>query len=126
MGLPVLPRTAAKALGLSNLGQIIPDPASEFRPPAILGPEPEHSWCYYFEKADLARQADNWGQIAEIGDQVFSVPYYPDDTSEYLPFVEAYARTGRWEDARNLTRKTADLMPILRPSLCAIWQRVGT
>ena len=43
-----------------------------------------------------------------------------------MPFVEAYARTGRWEDARNLTRKTADLMPILAPSLCGIWQRVET
>ena len=64
--------------------------------------------------------------MAKIGDKVFAVPYYPDDYSEYLPFVEAYARTGRWEDARDLTRKTADLMPILRPALCAVWQRVET
>ncbi len=62
--------------------------------------------------------------MAEIGDQVFAFPFYPDDYSEYLPFIEAYARSGRWEDARDLTRKTADLMPILQPALCAIWQRL--
>jgi hypothetical protein len=124
-GLPVLPRSAAKALTLSNLGQIVSDVESP-KPPEILGAEPIYTWCYYFEKADLARQADDWKQVAEIGDQAFSIPYYPDDYSEYLPFVEAYARTGRWEDARDLTRKTAELMPILRPALCAIWQRTET
>jgi len=123
-GLPVLPRTAAKALELSNLGQIQTQPGERATPPALFGPEPAHTWCYYFEKTDLARQEDDWLQVAEIGDQAFAVPYYPDDYAEYLPFVEAYARTGRWEDARDLTRKTADLMPILRPALCAIWQRL--
>jgi len=124
-GLPVLPRTAAKALTLSNLGQIISN-AKGPTLPQILGTEPAHTWCYYFEKADLARQSDDWAQVAQIGDQVFAIPYYPDDYSEYLPFVEAYARTGRWEDARVLTRKTSELMPILRPALCAVWQRIET
>jgi hypothetical protein len=124
-GIPILPRSAAKALELSNLGQVISQPANDVLPPTILGAEPAHTWCYYFEKADLARQEEDWGQVAGIGDQVFAIPYYPDDYSEYLPFVEAYARTGRWEDARNLTRKTADLMPVLQPALCAVWQRVG-
>ena len=120
-GLPVLPRSAAKALTLSNLEQIIPG-ANGPALPEILGAEPAHTWCYYFEKADLARQSDDWARIAEIGDEVLTI-YFPDEYSEYLPFIEAYARTGRWEEARDLTRKTADLMPVLRPALCAVWQR---
>ena len=123
-GIPVLPRTAAKALTLSNLKEIILEPTNPVTLPNILGTEPAHTWCYYFEKADLARQQDDWSQVAEIGDQVFAIPYYPDDYSEYLPFIEAYARTGRWEEARDLTRKTSELMPILEPALCAVWQRV--
>lgn len=125
-GIPILPRTAAKALELSNLEQILPTSTNTVMLPAVFGAEPAHTWCYYFEKADLARQTEDWAQVAKIGDQVFAIPYHPDDVSEYLPFVEAYARTGRWEDARNLTRKTADTMPILQPALCAIWQRVET
>lgn len=123
-GVPVMPRTAADALMLSNLDQIVVNPSNEVTLPSVFGEEPAHSWCYYFEKADLARQSDDWVQVAKIGDQAFAIPYYPDDLSEYLPFVEAYARTGRWEEARDLTRKTGEQMPILRPALCAIWQRV--
>jgi hypothetical protein len=121
-GVPILPRTAAGAMALSNPGQILP--ANDVALPSIFGSEPAHTWCYYFEKADLARQTDDWAQVAEIGDQAFGIPYYPDDLSEYLPFVEAYARTGRWAEARDLTRQTAEQMPILRPALCALWQRV--
>ena len=123
-GVPVLPRTAAKAIQISNLNQINPNPTIDVVLPPIFGSEPTHTWCYYFEKADLARQEDDWVKVAEIGDQVFGIPYYPDNLSEYLPFVEAYARTGRWEEARDLTRKTADQVPLLAPALCAIWQRV--
>jgi hypothetical protein len=124
-GVPILPRTAEKALTLSNLAQIIPNPTSEVALPSIFGLEPTHTWCYYFEQADLARQADDWAGVAEIGDEVFAIPYHPDDLSEYLPFIEGYARTGRWKEARDLTRKTAEAMPILKPALCALWQRVG-
>ena len=123
-GVPILPRTAAKALELSNLELIIPIQTNTVSLPSIFGSEPTHTWCYYFEKADLARQTGDWAQVAEIGDQAFAIPYHPDDVSEYLPFIEAYARTDRWEDARDLTRKTAEAMPILKPSLCAVWQRV--
>jgi hypothetical protein len=123
-GIPVIPRTAMAALELSNLQEINSEQTEGPNMPVLLGPEPTHKWCYYFEKADLARQENDWVQVATIGDQVFSIPYYPDDFSEYLPFIEAYARTGRWEDARDLTRKTGNFMPILRPALCAIWQRV--
>jgi hypothetical protein len=123
-GVPVLPRTAADVLPLSDPGQIYSRSTGVLELPALLGPEPAHQWCYYFEKADLARQSDDWTEVAEIGDHVFSIPYYPDDFSEYLPFIEAYARAGRWEEARDLTRRTANFMPILRPALCAVWQRV--
>jgi hypothetical protein len=123
-GLPVLPRTVARALQMSDVTTVLSETSRDVAPPGIYSPEPAHTWCYYFEKADLARQDEDWDQVARIGDQVFAIPYYPDDDSEYLPFVEAYARTGRWEQARDLSRKTADLMPVLRPALCALWQRV--
>ena len=121
-GVPILPRAAVKALPLSKPDQIV---AGEVAPFPVLGLEPQHTWCYYFEKADLARQEGDWTMVAEIGDQAFVASYQPDDASEYLPFIEGYARTGRWEEARELTRKSADLMPLLRPALCAVWERVS-
>lgn len=121
-----LPRNTARALPLSAPAALIsggdPPPVPEW----LFGAEPEHRWCYYFEKADLARQAGDWDKAAKLGDQAFKVPYYPDDPAEYLPFIEAYARLGRFDDARALTEKAADLNPALRPMLCAAWQRVAS
>ncbi len=122
----ILPYLTAQAMPLSDMAQIIPNPSQPARPMDFLYPEPPHKWCYYFEKADLARQLGDWQTVAKIGDQAFSIPYYPDDLSEYLPFIEAYARLGRWQDARDLTDKTSQAMPLLDPELCSLWRRIHT
>jgi len=118
------PPLAAAALPLSNMDQILPAPAHPARPPSfIFDPEPSTNWCYFFEKADLARQTGNWQKVVSLGDEAFSGDYYPVDLSEYLVFIEGYARQGRLEDAARLTSSISDAAPVLNPALCAIWER---
>ncbi len=119
-----VPYLTSQAMPLSNMKQIIPNPTQPAKPMGFLYPEPLHNWCYYFEKADLARQFGDWKQVAKIGDQAFAVPYHADDLSEYLPFIEAYARLGRWKDAHDLTLTTSTSMPLLKPELCSLWTRL--
>jgi hypothetical protein len=127
MGYPVLRQGTWEALPLSNMDQVIPNPENPAHPPAIIfGEEPPHQWCYYFEKADLARADDDWAEVARLGDEAFAVPFYPNNLSEYLPFIEAYARLGRMKEAKKLTLKTSNQMPVLRPAMCALWQRVSS
>jgi len=121
---PVLGRKDAMALPLSRPSLITPSNVMPDVLSKLLGPEPSHGWCYYYEKADLARQQGDWSQVAKLGDQALNASYRPDDLSEYLPFIEAYARLNRWNDARQLTLSTVDAMPILGPALCGLWQRV--
>ena len=121
---PMLGRKAAIALPLSKPDLIEASANPPASLPDIFGSEPIHNWCYYYEKADLARQGKDWSRVASLGDKAFAIPYYPDDQSEYLPFIEAYAHIKRWNDAQKLTFSTADSMPILKPALCALWQRV--
>jgi hypothetical protein len=124
MGYPLLRQGALAALPLSNMGQVISTPENPARPSEVIfGAEPSHQWCFYFEKADLARADGDWAEVARLGDDAFSAKYHPDNLSEYLPFIEAYVRLGRMKDARQLTMETARQMPILRPALCAVWQR---
>lgn len=59
------------------------------------------NWCYYFQKADLARQTEDWTQITEIGDKVLPIMIAA-DKSEYLVFAEAYMKTDRWNTAGEL------------------------
>lgn len=125
-GTLTLPRALAPALPSSKPSEWIAKNNANFAPPAwLFGEEPARSWCYYFEKADLARQSGDWEKVAKLGDKAFAVPYAPADAAEYLPFIEAYARLGRDEDARTLTQTAAEKNPLVRPMLCSLWQRVA-
>jgi hypothetical protein len=125
MGYPLMRQGVRDALPLSNMSQIIYAPEKEARPPEVIfGAEPPHQWCYYFEKADLARAGSDWAAVARLGDEAFAVPFRPNNLSEYLPFIEAYARLGRMKEAKKLTLDTAHQMPVLAPALCSVWQRV--
>ena len=123
-GVPMLGRKDELALPLSKPSLIKPSGNTPAALSNLFGPEPQRNWCYFYEKADLARQQGDWSQVAQLGDQAFNASYRPDDLSEYLPFIEAYARLNRWNDAKQLTLSTADTMPILEPALCGLWQRV--
>jgi hypothetical protein len=61
---------------------------------AIFGPEAAHNWCFYFQKADLARQNDDWQQIVVLGEHVWKNGIHPQDAIEWMPFLQAYAVTG--------------------------------
>ncbi len=124
LGFPLMRREEAAALPRSAVHLVIPDPQKPAHPPQVIfGAEPPHTWCYYFEKADLARSRGDWAEVAHLGDQAFARSYQPDNLAEYLPFIEAYLHVGQIEKAKTLTLEVAQQMPILRPALCAIWQR---
>lgn len=126
LGYPILRQGNGEALPLSNMDQVIPSPINPASPSEVIfGGEPPHQWCYYFEKADLARSAEDWMGVAKLGDEAFALQLHPRDLSEYLPFIEAYAYTGRMKEAKTITRETAAQMPVLKPALCALWQRAA-
>ena len=92
---------------------------------SMFGPEPEHTWCFYFQKADLARQTGDWLRVAQIGDEVRGSGLSPDDSSEWLPFAEAYFNIGRYEVAAEISRLALETSTILQPTLCDFWHRLG-
>jgi len=63
-------------------------------PQFLFGSEPEHGWCYYYEKAAYARQKGNWKDVMDIGQQAFNQGYFPSDLIEWMPFLQAYAQAG--------------------------------
>ena len=64
-------------------------------PETIFGPEPPHEWCYYYEKGALARQAEDWETIANIGEEALEKGSSPKDKIEWMPFLQAYAYLGK-------------------------------
>lgn len=61
---------------------------SSLPPKHIFGIEPPHSWCYFFQKASLARQFKDWNQLHNLKQEVMSKNLKPKDPSEWLPFEE--------------------------------------
>jgi hypothetical protein len=93
--------------------------------PAIYGPEPEHGWCYYFQKADLARQMGDWEEVVKLGNIAFKLDDYPNDPLERFVFIEGYAHTGDWERAIEYSKVSYKVSKdYVGPLLCQLWKRV--
>lgn len=103
----------------SHVDRIVPSGASPIPPAAFFGPEPEHSWCYYYQKASLARQNGDWEEVINIYDQVRELGLETRDKSETFPFFEAFVNLGRVEDAKALYNKEVKGQSEMRVLLCA-------
>lgn len=86
----------------SNIDQIIPEGESAIPPKNPFGVEPEHDWCYFYQKANLARQKGDWMQVLSLGNEAQQKGFFPGDSSEWMPFIEAYAETDQLEKASEL------------------------
>jgi hypothetical protein len=120
----MLPQAIRSAAVLSTTAPVSAE-ASAFLPEQLFGPEPARSWCYYFNKADLARQVGDWEVAAGLGDQAFALGDYPNDPAERIPFIDGYAHTGRWDNALEQTAEAAAISPMMQLPLCRVWQRIG-
>jgi hypothetical protein len=107
-------------LPTSNLDRIQAE-SLQAPPEAIFGKEPQPNRCYYYEKADLARQFEDWEKVTALWNEAESLDLLPYSGVEYVPFIEAFAHTGDWEKAKTLTlhaNRISDRMPIF---LCDVW-----
>jgi hypothetical protein len=93
-------------------------------PQAVFGTEPAHGWCYYYQKASLARQRGDWQEVARLGDEAQGQGFRPVDWVEWMPFVEAYAYTGQPEKVSQLAPILMD-DPYLRFQTCRLVERDG-
>ncbi len=110
------------AIPLSDLSNIIVDANQTARPPFSL--EPKHAWCYYFAKAELARQRGDWAQVIGLIDQAKALGYEPEDPFEWLAYIEAQAVTGNFEVAEKISSKAFKEDNGIRKGLCEVWKRV--
>ena len=117
------PKFLTRSIPFSDPTRIIADAPERKLPENIFGKEPPHEWCYYYEKAELARQKDDWKEAASLGNQALNQGYVPEDAYEWLPFIEAYALTGDLQKAEMLSRKAFNAEVKPGTGICQIWQR---
>ena len=88
----------------SKIGDILPVAKSPIPPQPPFGAEPAHGWCYYYQKAELARQQMNWQEVGRLGDQAIKQGFHPNDAIEWMPFLQAYAYLGEIQSLDNAAK----------------------
>lgn len=94
-------------------------------PQDIYGKQNTQTWCYYFQKADLARQYGEWDEIVRLWSEAQAVGERPDNGFEYIPFIEGFGQTGDWEQMKEMTRFANRISAGLEPSLCSALDRLA-
>ena len=122
---PDMPALTEEILPISNPKRIEPSTnLTQLPPPEVFGGEPFHTWCYYYEKADLARQLGDWQRVVAVADAALAAGFKPGLPHERLPFIEAYAHGGNWDESIRQTRKAFEKDPRYARQLCYLWQRI--
>jgi hypothetical protein len=90
--------------------------------PAFLGGGHPAAWCAYYQRMNLARQQGAWQEVAQLSDEALAKGLTPDDVSEWMPALDAYATLGRIQDAKHAASiiRSADAA---RSFLCLQLQR---
>ena len=112
------------AIPLSDPGQIQADAPQPIMDETLFGQEPPHGWCYFYEKAELARQQSDWEQVVKLYNQAQKSDLRPAMPAENLPFIEAFALIGKTDTALKLTEQTLKAQKELCPAIRTTWNRV--
>lgn len=124
-GQPFYENNQEVLIPLSNVSRIRPDAGSDPPNPQVFGNEPPHTWCYYFEKADLARQVQDWAAVLKLEKQGQAQGLSPKFGPEYVPLIEAHAQSGDWQKAYELSLAAQKTTKEMEPLLCFTWQRLS-
>ena len=89
----------------------------------ILGSN-KHSWCYYYQQADLARQFGQWDAIPALWQQAMADKVNTEFGTEYIPFIDGFAHTGNWQKAGELTNTARKLSRGMNSILCPLWSDI--
>jgi hypothetical protein len=111
------------ASALSNPERILREPTASM--PSFYGAEPAHGWCYYFQKAELARQFGDWDEVKKLGDEAFNLDEHFNNPVELFVFIEGYVHAGDWDTAIKLSREARQVSKsYVDPLLCKLWKRI--
>jgi len=92
----------------SKMDLILYDAVSPAGPYQIMGDEPGHGWCYFYQKINLSLQAGQWIDAAQFADEASLADVQPRDEAEWLPVLEAYANHGEEKKAKRVATFITD------------------
>lgn len=111
-----------RAAYISNLERIRVGDPGILPPPQVFGAEPEKNWCYFYEKAESAALAGEWGDVTALLQQAEQLGLGSDQPAEYLSFIKGYLQQEQWQPAADLSIQVNKKDPsTIRIQICALW-----
>lgn len=118
---PDLPESLRRIASISDIDLIQLSPENHAVPPAAIGPEPEHDYCYYFQKTTLAQQNGKNDEAYELAAEALRSGLYPVFAPDLAPVVLAFLEAGDIQSADKMITAapigTGDV-----DFLCNYWQ----
>jgi hypothetical protein len=90
--------------GTSNLNNVIISEDFSRPPEIIFGPEPQRGWCYYYQRASLLRQMNDWQGVLEQEKLARKNGFSPQNDVEWMPFLQAHAMLDNQDDVMRIGR----------------------
>ncbi len=106
---------------LTNQGLIHEDEGKENGLSRIIDFSAQNTWCYYFEKGDLAQSKGQDEKAVSFYETAINNGLVPTEAIEYLPFVKAYINLDQIDTAVSLTAKAFKKSGGPKPVLCKLW-----
>ena len=88
----------------------------------IFSDENRAGFCYYYQKASLAVQQQDWELAIQLGQQANEQGIRPNEASERFPFMLAFVHSGELESAYELSNEIMTLSQRYAPMVCAFWE----
>ena len=102
---PDLPESLVHISGLSDPDLIITSPSGPARPPAAIGNEPDHGYCWYFQKTTLAQQTSDQDTAYNTALDILKNDLHPTYASDLAPVILAFLNRGDFENAETMLRE---------------------
>lgn len=118
---PLIDEYTRQWLAKSDLSRISRSPAAGFPRWDTIPKQPE-TWCYYFERADLAAQFGDWEEVVRLWRQADPYLGQVNAYTELAPFIKGLIHTGNVSEASELTLLAYSKTPSSEPYLCKIWK----
>lgn len=106
-GYPGMPESLIRISSVSDLDLIQTDMTVPAQPPPAIGKEPEHGYCYYFQKTALAQQMNDQEKAYSFAKEVLSSDLRPVYAPDLAPVVSAFLQAGDIQNAESLIASTS-------------------
>ncbi len=107
---------------LSNPSRIITTAPQITLPTQYFGTMDTQTWCYFYEKAELSNQNQNWDATIGLYTKAQSLGLNPKANYELLPFIQAFMEKKGFETAINISETLTSPDRDTRLQFCSFWK----